>query len=372
MSYLKSLAKSLMFSWGERLPMLFNPFKGEYDIVFIFPLNDLSGSTRVHLDIVSLFSNRRLLVFFTAGISKPGLLNEFRSVSRVQIVKWRVLRSYYLGLMVKYINKKKPGYVAGMGTPYFYKVISRINQNKTSIIDIIHAVSGLDFIPDSLFGRINKRVVIDEATRDALLGKPGISSEKVILIHNKTEIPEYTSKKENSKLSILFIGRGTYEKRAHLLPLIAAVLRGSIEFEIIIIGDFDESFEFAESEFSFQGQIKDRDKLSEFYHNSDVLLLVSSREGIPMVMIEAMAHGTIPVCTPVGGIPYHIKNGENGYIINGNDESELVRNSAAIIIQLFHDRNLLRSISKNSHEYSKIMFSEQKFSDSYNELFKIR
>ena len=48
---------------------------------------------------------------------------------------------------------------------------------------------------------------------------------------------------------------------------------------------------------------------------ADVFVLPSLSEGIPRVILEAWALGVPVVATKVGGIPYLIRNGENGILV---------------------------------------------------------
>ena len=52
----------------------------------------------------------------------------------------------------------------------------------------------------------------------------------------------------------------------------------------------------------------------EYLKLSDIFCLCSEYEGMPMTLIEALGVGTIPICTPVGGIVNVIKNNENGFL----------------------------------------------------------
>ena len=61
-----------------------------------------------------------------------------------------------------------------------------------------------------------------------------------------------------------------------------------------------------------------RDLLSE----ADAFCLPSIWEGMPVTLLEALATGCIPICSPVGGIAEVIINRENGLLSSGSSEEE--------------------------------------------------
>jgi glycosyltransferase involved in cell wall biosynthesis len=54
-----------------------------------------------------------------------------------------------------------------------------------------------------------------------------------------------------------------------------------------------------------------------------VVVLPSHREGLPMVLLEAMAHGRAVVATPVGGIPSLVEDGVTGLLVPKGDPKTL-------------------------------------------------
>jgi len=82
---------------------------------------------------------------------------------------------------------------------------------------------------------------------------------------------------------------------------------------------------------------------------SRMLLLPSYTEGVPNVILEAMASGLPIITTPVGGIPSVFIEGENGYYVIPGNREEL----GARILQLLEDDADCERISKLTRQRVK-------------------
>jgi len=71
--------------------------------------------------------------------------------------------------------------------------------------------------------------------------------------------------------------------------------------------------------FVLHGHVED---MLTFYRSLDLYLNTSVHEGIPMSILEAMAHGLPVVAPDVGGISEIISNGEDGYLVDTRDPNE--------------------------------------------------
>jgi glycosyltransferase involved in cell wall biosynthesis len=65
------------------------------------------------------------------------------------------------------------------------------------------------------------------------------------------------------------------------------------------------------------------EELGELYDRAGVVVLVSQMEGLPNVVLEAMAHGKTVIATPVGGIPSVVEDGETGFLVPVGDAAAL-------------------------------------------------
>lgn len=67
----------------------------------------------------------------------------------------------------------------------------------------------------------------------------------------------------------------------------------------------------------------DHDEIPSYLAESRLLVLPSESEGVPKTILEAMACGTVPVATPVGGLPDIVTDGETGILLADNDPATI-------------------------------------------------
>jgi glycosyltransferase involved in cell wall biosynthesis len=82
---------------------------------------------------------------------------------------------------------------------------------------------------------------------------------------------------------------------------------------------------------------------------SRLLLLPSYTEGVPNVILEAMAAGLPVITTPVGGIPSVFSEGVNGYFVNPGDAASL----AARILSMFENDGECERISSLTRQVAE-------------------
>jgi glycosyltransferase involved in cell wall biosynthesis len=69
---------------------------------------------------------------------------------------------------------------------------------------------------------------------------------------------------------------------------------------------------------------KNQDELRQLYRRSDVFVMSSFAEGVPVVLMEAMATGIPCVAPCINGIPELIRDGVDGLLFTSSDKAELV------------------------------------------------
>ena len=129
-----------------------------------------------------------------------------------------------------------------------------------------------------------------------------------------------------------YIGRLSKEKGilefVDSLPLILKNKNGKV---IIVGGGIEDKIK----EVIINANLQNKVELTGWIENKEVLhylneikLLVfpSYKEGLPNIILEAMACGTPVLTTPVGGVPDIIKDGETGFIMENNTPECIIEN----------------------------------------------
>jgi glycosyltransferase involved in cell wall biosynthesis len=223
---------------------------------------------------------------------------------------------------------------------------------------------------------ISRNRINDHLTQYRKWGVPNFYDERIRYIVNGIELPEQKEVRvfEDDKLKMMYVGRGTPEKRVHLAGAIASELRkNKLPVEMSFIGDVAHELNSDNKTHDVcYGNVDNATVLHNLYvQRADILLITSSEEGFPMVVEEAMARGSIILATPVGDLPVHIKQGVNGFLFSTVSDEQLIIEEAVVFIrQLLSDAALCRTISSNNIEYAYSNFGLLNFEDSYKNLIE--
>lgn len=93
----------------------------------------------------------------------------------------------------------------------------------------------------------------------------------------------------------------------------------------------------------------DRLRLTDYYRAADVFVLTSDFEGMPNVVLEAMASSLAVVATDAPGTVDLVSPGENGFLVPRDQLQDFER----ILIDLAADKSQLERLQERSYELAK-------------------
>ena len=367
---------------------IFLHFPSDIDIIYVFPTYHTGGAEKVHTDIVKCQKDRRQTIFFTYKSTNDRFLKVFSENTNVIDLK-RFQRFYFLyqhlfvffllGYIANYVNRQNKPIFFGSNTIYYYLVLPYLRKNIVKI-DLTHNFGGgLEYKNWRFIKYLDKRVIINRQTYQDLKEQylkhriPVTFLERIVLIPNSIILPSSKLlKPRQAGIKLIYVGRGDREKRVFLIGKIARICSNrSINAEFILIGNVAGSINDEDKKYCLlPGEISDKER-DQYYRDSDLLILTSTYEGFPVVIMEAMAYGVVPLSTNVGGISEHISNGTNGILVLNNAESDIIQNMVTNIEILSENHNLLEKISKNAYQYAHSNFSMERFCKDYEKLFSI-
>ncbi|MGH8501781.1 MAG: glycosyltransferase [Gammaproteobacteria bacterium] len=149
------------------------------------------------------------------------------------------------------------------------------------------------------------------------------------------------------RLFVLYVGRLSDEKGPDLfLDMIARLRQSHTNVLGVVVGDGPMRVSLLDrakalnlyNHIRFTGFRKDADALIA---HADLVVVPSRSEGLPMVLLEAMAAGAPVVATAVGGVPQVLKNGETGLMVAPGDSAALAE-AAGTLLTSAHQRERLR------------------------------
>lgn len=208
-------------------------------------------------------------------------------------------------------------------------------------------------------------------------------SEKCISIYNGISAKYFTGKANNNEWSADPLVLGTVarmEPKKGISCLIAAFKQAKdrgLNIKLILVGDGYSTDTYKTlcrdigvwNDVSFIGY---QDEVIKALDKMDIFVLPSLSEGMPLVILEAMARCVPVIGTRVGGVPEIVKDMETGMLVSPGQVDEL----SLAIEQLSGSAELRDRLARNAYDYVSINHTEQamfeKIIDVYDQVLRSR
>lgn len=154
---------------------------------------------------------------------------------------------------------------------------------------------------------------------------------KIEILHNAVAIPDIRDRRETEP-TLLFLGHLLRDKGVYDLVRAFALIAPGLPRARLVLGGIGEVAAITQlaaelnisQRVSCPGWLDPVGKAAAFAA-SQVFLLPSYIEGMPMALLEAMSWGLPVIATPVGGIPQVVEHEVNGLLITPGDIQDLAR-----------------------------------------------
>lgn len=196
-----------------------------------------------------------------------------------------------------------------------------------------------------------------------------VPAQRVQVIINGVPEPTHARRKagDSALQQVLFLGNLSARKGvSDLLQALALPGFDRDRLKVTLAGGGDiASYQAAARALGIEGFVhfagwSDQRQVSQLMAQADVLVLPSYDEGLPLVILEALANGVAVVCTPVGEIPAVLSDGVNACFVQPGDAGAI----ATALQRVLKEPEFRQTLEQNGRALYEEKFSLDRFFDS--------
>jgi len=322
-------------------------------ISFFLPSLRGGGAERVFVNLANEFARRNFDVDLVLAQKEGPYLEEISNkVKIVELKKKRILLCLFS--LMRYLREKKPailfcamfhvniiGYLAKYLTHSDTKIVATEHNSFSITIQQLPAIKKiiLSLLVRILYPKMDKIIAVSKGVAEDLMQVVQLPKNKLQVIYNpvikKAEIlrksqeipshPFFREKRKKGMIIIIGIGRLTKQKDFPTLLKAFGKIKKHKDARLIILGEGEERIKLEglikklnlSSFVSLPGFVKNP---YSYLKNSDLFVLSSKWEGLPTVLIEALACGIPVVSTDCPSGPREIlEEGKYGKLVPVGD-----------------------------------------------------
>jgi len=169
-------------------------------------------------------------------------------------------------------------------------------------------------------------LTISEYNKRFIVGRYPWAEDRVVVSRMGVDVPSTDHRgsgtRDDNRLTLLAVGRlHAVKDHAFLVRACDRLLKLDVAFKCLIAGEGPERRALEAlirrlgltKHVSLLGHVAHED-LAPLYESADLVVLTSRSEGIPLVLMEAMAHGRIVLAPAITGIPELVIPGKTGFL----------------------------------------------------------
>ena len=324
--------------------------------------------------------------FHTALAAHPG--GELEEISRRGGVEFfgvdmsRKINFSVIAQLSSLIAKNKIDIVHSMGARAdFFARLACIRKPSTALVctiamlvdnfDVGHPRRTVYKIADRYSARhVTRYITVSRALKDRLVRERGIPPDKISIIYNGVELDQYnpnlySSEEARRTLGIPnnypivgTVGRLVYQKGlSYFLEAAKKVYSERKQVQFVIVGHGREEanlkylaeFQGISHVCTFAGL---RFDIAQLLSAFDVFVLASILEGLPRIVIEAMAMKRPIVASDIDGVREQLRHNETGLLVPPADPKAL----AEAILDVLDDHEKAERLGRGARKYAEDMF----------------
>jgi glycosyltransferase involved in cell wall biosynthesis len=264
---------------------------------------------------------------------------------------------------------------------YFVRLARAVSRGQW--IHVVHDHHGpvesswiLPALDRVLLRRVDAYIAVSHALREYGRYRIGVPDGRCLWIPNGIEIPEEGRSRGDASLTVVQVARISPEKNQKMALRVVAGIKHLIpDLNWIFVGRCDGRSGYArqvlrlvsdlgvEENVRFVGEQED---VSSFLRRADVAALTSRDEGLPVALLEAMAHALPLVATDAGACRSILEAAEGGSVVAVDDVAGFVGALTALA-----SNPKLRSVAGNRNRaYVKEEFGIARMSDQICRLYQ--
>jgi glycosyltransferase involved in cell wall biosynthesis len=377
-----------------------------YNLLYVFDNLEFGGGERVFAQIINRLSGERYKIM--VACLPTGAFIEKIEGNEVEVKSVDMRNRFNPGVILQLADLMKRENVdivhsQGARADFFARIAAKLSGVSIVVSTVPMPVEGFDVNPIKkliyiIFNRFSERfvdrfIVVSDSLEKIMIEKHGIESQRVVKIYNGIEKDEYCIADEE-----IAYKRSRFRKKSDLgdnVPVIGVIGRlvwqKGFEYFIEAIPDVLRRFPKAMFLIVGEGELKDelkmkskmlkledkiiftgfRNDIKDVLASVDTFVMPSLMEGLPVVLLEAMAMMKPIVATKIEGIREVLENGLTGLLVSPKDPQVL---SEAIVDLLIHKdkaRQMGLAARKVVEERFGVDIMVQKVEGVYEELLQL-